>query len=563
MHGFHGAVSHLEHCTAHMTQADLELFDVRSQQGQGGEGGRSDGKALAGSGRGVAEGVQHVGLLTDGRIQFAHLGVAAGIVGNGAVSICGQGDSQGGKHADSRYGNAVEAQAQRVRREHEVGAEAIGQQDGEADGNHRNGRRAHAQADAVDDNGSGAGGGRFGQFLGGAVGMRGVIFGDFADDHAGEKAAEDAQGQFPPIREAQEVKDPEGKDGDEDGGQVGAHGEGFEKILQGGAFLGADGINADDGEHHADGGDHHRGEDGPQLDVGAIGKEGRCAEGHGGEDGAAVTFVQVGAHAGHIAHVVTHVVGDGGGIAGVVLRDVLLHLADDVGPDIGRLGIDTATHTGEEGLRGGAHAEGEHGGGDDDQVLRVAGVIENFEDAPPDGDVQQAQAHHGEPHHGAAAESNPEAGIEAAHGGVGRTRTGVSGCLHTHETGQAAEETAGKESERNPGVLHAESIGQNGKQDGQNHENDDYHLVLLFEIGHGALAHVLRNLFHGRGAFAFLHHLAEEKPGEQQGNHCRHRHQIEQVGHSYWLLVVLRKRERNYTSVAVANSLRKRMSFSK
>src|SRR3712207_7388001 len=49
---------------------------------------------------------------------------------------------------------------------------------------------------------------------------------------------------------------------------------------------------------------------------------------------------QVGGHAGAVADVVPHVVGDHGGVAGVVLGDRPLDLADQVGPDIGRLGED-------------------------------------------------------------------------------------------------------------------------------------------------------------------------------------------------------------------------------
>ena len=269
------------------------------------------------------------------------------------------------------------------------------------------------------------------------------------------------------------------------------------------------------------------------MHVGAIGKEGRCAQGHGGQDAAAVAFVQVGAHIGHVAHVVTYVIGNGGGVAGVVFRDVLLHFAHDVGAYIGRFGIDAASHTREERLRTGTHPEGEHSGGDNHQILGIGGVIENLEDTPPDGNIQQAQPHHGKSHHSAAAERDFQAGIEAAHSGVGRTRTGIGGGSHTHITRQAAEETARQEGKRHPGILHAEAIGQDGEQPGQDDKDHNYHLILLPEVGHSAFPHVLGNFFHGRGAFAFLHHLTEEDVRKQQRNHGRCRHQIEQVGHSF------------------------------
>jgi len=48
--------------------------------------------------------------------------------------------------------------------------------------------------------------------------------------------------------------------------------------------------------------------------------------------------------------------GDHGGVAGVVLGDVLLHLAHQVGADVGRLGVDPAAHAAEEGDGGAAQA---------------------------------------------------------------------------------------------------------------------------------------------------------------------------------------------------------------
>jgi hypothetical protein len=63
---------------------------------------------------------------------------------------------------------------------------------------------------------------------------------------------------------------------------------------------------------------------------------------HGADDGADVRLEEVGAHAGHVADVVTDVVGDDGGVARVVLGDAGLDLADQVGADVGGLGVDAA-----------------------------------------------------------------------------------------------------------------------------------------------------------------------------------------------------------------------------
>ena len=45
------------------------------------------------------------------------------------------------------------------------------------------------------------------------------------------------------------------------------------------------------------------------------------------------------------------------GLRGVVLGDARLDLADEVGPDVGRLRVDAAADAGEQRLRRSAHAE--------------------------------------------------------------------------------------------------------------------------------------------------------------------------------------------------------------
>ncbi len=71
---------------------------------------------------------------------------------------------------------------------------------------------------------------------------------------------------------------------------------------------------------------------------------------------------EVGAAAGAVADVVADEVGDDGRVARVVLGDAGLDLADEVGADVGRLGVDAAAELGEEGDEGGAEAEADDRG---------------------------------------------------------------------------------------------------------------------------------------------------------------------------------------------------------
>src|SRR5690606_34051179 len=101
------------------------------------------------------------------------------------------------------------------------------------------------------------------------------------------------------------------------------------------------------------------------LDVRAVS---RHTEGGAGEDRAAVRFVQVSPHAGDIADVVADVVGNCGGVAGIVFGNPGLDFADQVRPDVGRLGENATADAGEQRLAAGPHPEAEHGDGDRLQI---------------------------------------------------------------------------------------------------------------------------------------------------------------------------------------------------
>ena len=128
--------------------------------------------------------------------------------------------------------------------------------------------------------------------------------------------------------------------------------------LQGrvGGVLGAglDGVGADDGAEHADGADQ-QGEDH------ALVAEAGDAEDHGRDDRHFVALEDVGGHTGAVADVVADVVGDGGGVAGIVLGDVRLDLADQVGADVGGLGVDAAADAHEQRQQRAAEAEAQQG----------------------------------------------------------------------------------------------------------------------------------------------------------------------------------------------------------
>ena len=385
----------------------LHLGSIGDEQGQGGEGGGADGKALAYCGGGVAHGIQLVRYLPDAAVQPAHLGNAAGVVGNGAVGVHRHGDAGGGEHAHGGQGYAVE-----------VAGDAIGYIDAHADEHYGHPGAAHAHRHAADYGGGGAGLGLAGNALYAAEVLRGVDLGDKADDQAHHQAG----GYGPAVVHAAEKQLAEDKGGNShyDRGHIGAH---FQGLVGVGPLFAPDEEGGDYGGQDADAG-HHQGVYGPCALEQALSGH---AQSEGGDYGPHVAFKEVGAHACHVTHIVTHIVGDDGGVAGVVLRNTGLHLAHQVGAHVGGLGVDTAAHTGEKGYGGGAQGESE-------EYVVIAG------DYVYQAAAQKTQAHHAHAHDGAAGKGDGQGLYHAAlHGGVGGADIGPGGHPHAEKAGQHGE----------------------------------------------------------------------------------------------------------------------------
>ena len=93
---------------------------------------------------------------------------------------------------------------------------------------------------------------------------------------------------------------------------------------------------------------------------------------HGDADGHDIGLEQIGGHAGAVADIVADIVGDGRRVAGIVLGDAGLDLADEVGADVGGLGEDAAAETGEDRDQRGAEGQSDERVDDDAVIGRVA-----------------------------------------------------------------------------------------------------------------------------------------------------------------------------------------------
>ena len=191
-----------------------------------------------------------------------------------------------------------------------------------------------------------------------------------------------------------------------------------EQLAHGCFTAGAHQERAQDGAHDAHACDEER-QHYPRREVaGARGGNG-CCDRNGGYDGRGVGLEQVGTHAGHVAHVVAHVVGDGCRVPGVVLRNARLHLAHDVGTNVCSLGEYASANACEEG--NGRCAEPE-----------ACYHRDVLQDEVEDRNADDADADHRYAHDGAAGEGHAKAGVEADHGSACGARVGPDGDAHAY-----------------------------------------------------------------------------------------------------------------------------------
>ena len=318
---------------------EQQVLVISREQHQRAEAGRTDGIALGDRLGGVADRIERVGELAHALGQAGHFGNAAGIVGDRAEGV-------------ERNHHAGERQHRGDRdRDAEQSGLPVGHQDAGDDHDGRSRGRLHRDGEALDHVGAVAGHRGRGDRLHRAEIGAGVVFGDpdnqpghhQADDGAdeqrrtGEGHARDRAEADQPVRDVPDGAEREHRRGDEALVER-AHdrlalAEPHEERA-GDRGDDADAADAERIDHHLE--QHRR-----------AGEEDR-GQHHGGDDGHRIGLEQVGGHAGAVADIVAHVVGDGGRIARIVFRNAGFHLADQIAADVGAFGEDAAAETGED-----------------------------------------------------------------------------------------------------------------------------------------------------------------------------------------------------------------------
>jgi hypothetical protein len=320
-----------------------------------------------------------------------------------------------------------------------MAATARGKADTDDDEDDRGGHGDHAHRDTTQHGGGWSGFRLLGDALDGVELLGGVELRSLAESPTDDQPTDDGHGDGPRLLVVSVENPIRGRNGADDREAHGDVGAAVERCTQGVGFGGvasADEERADDRGHHADEGDGQRVHEEPDvfcetcLGRGQTSTCGERDERDRSNDRSGVGLEEVGSHAGHVAHVVAHVVGDGGRVARVVLGDPGFDLADEVGSDVGGLGVDATTDAGEERNRRCAETEGR------DDFEGIVDFEPCDEHQVRRGEAEQCKPGHGEAHDGATAEGDGECLCGSGLGGLGGASVGHGGHGHADVSGE-------------------------------------------------------------------------------------------------------------------------------
>ena len=453
----------------------FERMRVVGKQHQRGQPGRADGIALGDGLGGVADGVERIGDGAHGVGQARHFRDAARVIRDGAIRVERDDDARHRQHGRGGDRNAVQT------------GQLIRDEDGDADGQHRIRRGLHRHAQAGDDIRAVARRRRFGDVAHGLEVRARVVLGD-VHHQAREDDADDGGAQHLVAHGVVRPQQPR------------HHGKAHQRQasrppqarVQGRhdlrARLGFHHRAADDGAKDGNGAQQQRIDDGRAAGL----AHQQCAQQHGGDQRHDIGFEQVGRHAGAVAHVVAHVVGDDGRVARIVLGDARLDLAHQVRAHVGALGEDAAAQPREDGNERGAKRQADQRF--DQVMLRQAGRARRHQQPVEQGHAQQAQADHQHAGDRAALEGHVQGLVDAQGGRLRRAHIRPHRDIHADEAAGARQHGADQKAQRR---MQAK---QRIDGDQQHHAHKRDGAVLARQVGGRALLDGQGNFLHARVA---------------------------------------------------------------
>ncbi len=178
------------------------------------------------------------------------------------------------------------------------------------------------------------------------------------------------------------------------------------------------------------------------------------AQDHGADVLGGRRLEEVGATTGAIADVVADKVRHDRRVARVILGDACLDLADKVGTDVGRLGVDPAAELGEERHEAGAEAEA------DDQERSLLGMREAAEGGEDAEHPEEGEGHDQEARDGAAAHRDLHRSHQAVLRGRGGPQVGLDADVHADDAGGHRARSADQEGNAGADAeLETEDVG--------------------------------------------------------------------------------------------------------
>ena len=441
-----------------------------TEESEGDEAGGANGETLTDSGGGVASGIEGVGGSSDVGVEVGHLSDSTGVVGDGTVSVNGEGNGEAAEHADGGKGNSVHS------------SPVEGEEDGDGEAHNGDDVGHVSKSESLDDVGGSIVVASFSELLGGAEGVGGVVLGGDSNDETGPETEDDASVDLPSgggVLLAGELncgglgEDVDGgdkEDGHEDGGDDEL---GLQLVLN--SHVDSGESNGDERDNNSDSGDDEGVVDGVRGQEEVLGG-GRHDE--GGAGGFSEGSEKIGAHTSDVTNVITDVVSNGAGVEGGVFVNALADFASEVSTDISSLGVDTTTDSSEESDGGATETVS---GNEFEKFTNLSleegvSLLLTFDDSSLVGekdDLEDEESHtdEGETEDLTTVEGDLETLIDVDAGEVGGLDVGVGSDSHANEASSHGGD--GTDEEGDSGVHGEAGLSVEGLVDGANEEDSE------------------------------------------------------------------------------------------
>ena len=460
----------LEELSAGGLDAFLEAdgLDIRGEQGDGCDDRRSNRKTFGDGLSRVTDRVEADHDLFGLALELTgHLGDTGSVVRDRSKGVLGDDHPCGCKHAHPGERDQVERELQVATSERNCDAQRSRDRDDRVD------RGLEAGGDARQDRRCRTGSSRLRNLAHGSGLGRREVLGQAARDLSQNQSCNDGKEHLGALVELGLVADVGERDhgGSHDGEDACGQEAPVDRRHRGlVVFRRAHRVHTHDRREHAHSSSDH-GED--QPDHGSL-RPADCversdAEDDRGDQGHLIGLEEVGRHTRTVTDVVTDVVGDGRGVAGIVFGDTRLDLTDEVRADIRRLRKDASTNSKEQREQRPTEAEAHED--------RARGVLEGHDDQRR---PEQTEAN-GE-HSGDSTGSEGDLQGRGKRSGLGRgssSNVAAHREAHADEAGKTRHQTAGKERDRpeQPRLDEAQRLATTGRVGshhcGRSYEHDD------------------------------------------------------------------------------------------